>query len=191
MVYSPPIAVYDACVLYPFHLRNLLIQCAVDRLVDARGTDAIHDEWIRSLATGSSAVSLERLQRTRDLMNTVLPDATVSGYEAYLDKVSLHDPDDRHVVAAAIAAGASLIITWNVRDFPPGELAEHKLRCQTPDTLLMNLYADLPDLAIESTQRARTNLTRTRPSAASFVEALQSQGLERFSSVMKKHLGQI
>jgi hypothetical protein len=46
MAFEPPIAVYDACVLYPFHLRNLLVQCAVDRLVDARWTDEIHDEWI-------------------------------------------------------------------------------------------------------------------------------------------------
>ena len=50
MAFEPPIAVYDACVLYPFHLRNLLVQCAVDRLVDARWTDEIHDEWIRKLS---------------------------------------------------------------------------------------------------------------------------------------------
>ena len=50
MDYKPTIAIYDACVLYPFHLRNLLVQCGVDRLVEARWTDAIHDEWIRNLA---------------------------------------------------------------------------------------------------------------------------------------------
>jgi len=43
---DPPIVVYDACVLFPFHLRNVLVQCAVDRLVHARWTDDIHDEWI-------------------------------------------------------------------------------------------------------------------------------------------------
>ncbi len=41
MPYKPPVAIYDACVLYPFHLRNLLVQCAVDRLVDARWSDGI------------------------------------------------------------------------------------------------------------------------------------------------------
>jgi hypothetical protein len=49
MAFNPPIAVYDACVLYPFHLRNILIQCAFDGLVEARWTDEIHGEWMRNL----------------------------------------------------------------------------------------------------------------------------------------------
>ncbi len=53
MGFEPPVVVYDACVLYPFHTRNLLIQCAADGLVRARWTDAIHDEWIRNLAVAS------------------------------------------------------------------------------------------------------------------------------------------
>ena len=44
MAFEPLVAVYDACVLYPFHLRNLLVQCAVDRLVEARWTNEIHEE---------------------------------------------------------------------------------------------------------------------------------------------------
>ena len=51
MAFEPSIAVFDACVLYPFHLRNILVQAAVDRLVQARWTDKIHEEWIRSLAS--------------------------------------------------------------------------------------------------------------------------------------------
>lgn len=53
MASNPPVAVYDACVLYPFHLRNILIQCAFDGLVEARRTDDIHDEWMRNLADSS------------------------------------------------------------------------------------------------------------------------------------------
>ena len=60
MASDPPVVVYDACVLYPFHLRNLLIQLAVEGLVPARWTDAIHVEWIRSLAKADN-VSRERL----------------------------------------------------------------------------------------------------------------------------------
>lgn len=60
MASDPPVVVYDACVLYPFHLRNLLIQFAVEGLVAARWTDAIHEEWIRSLAN-TGKVSRDRL----------------------------------------------------------------------------------------------------------------------------------
>jgi hypothetical protein len=49
MASDPPVAVYDACVLYPFHLRNILIQCAFDGLVEARWTDDIQNEWIPAL----------------------------------------------------------------------------------------------------------------------------------------------
>ena len=79
MAFEPSVAVFDACILYPFHLRNIIVQAAVDRLVEARWTDAIHDEWIRSLATGPPTIPIERLQRTRRLMNEALPTAMVSG----------------------------------------------------------------------------------------------------------------
>lgn len=48
MAFSPPVAVFDACVLHPFHLRNLLAQVFADRLVEARWSGEIRDEWIRS-----------------------------------------------------------------------------------------------------------------------------------------------
>ena len=75
MASKPPVAVYDAGVLYPFHLRNVLIQCAFDGLVEARWTDDIHDEWIRNLAANTPPLSSERLIATRDRMKVVLPDA--------------------------------------------------------------------------------------------------------------------
>jgi hypothetical protein len=101
MPYKPPVAVYDACVLYPFHLRNLLVQCAVDRLVDARWSDAIHDEWIRNLAANDPSVSIDRLNTARHLMNTVLPDAMVVDYDNYILTINLPDDDDRHVVTSS------------------------------------------------------------------------------------------
>jgi predicted nucleic acid-binding protein len=117
MVSDPPVLVYDACVLYPFHLRNLLIQLAVDGLVVARWTDAIHDEWIRSLVKAGN-VSHERLLATRDLMKAVLPDADVRGYERHEGTLALPDPNDHHVLAAAIEAHASIILTWNSERYP-------------------------------------------------------------------------
>jgi hypothetical protein len=65
MAFEPSIAIFDACILYPFHLRNVVVQAAVDRLVEARWTDTIHDEWIRNLATDAPAIPIERLQVTR------------------------------------------------------------------------------------------------------------------------------
>ena len=80
MVLKLSVVIFDACILYPFHLRNIVVQIAGDRLVDARWTDEIHDEWIRNLVADVPGIPIERLKITRKLMNHALPDATVTGY---------------------------------------------------------------------------------------------------------------
>jgi hypothetical protein len=191
MAFEPPIAVYDACVLYPFHLRNLLVQCAVDRLVDARWTDEIHDEWIRNLTANDPTIPPNHLRAARDLMNAAVPTATVKAYEAIIPSIVLPDADDRHVVAAAVAAGASVIVTWNVRDFPAAELRRHRLRKLTPDIFLTRLYDQIPDAMIAAVARARRNLRRSKVSSKEFVAALRRQRLTRFVSKIEPNLSKL
>lgn len=177
MAFEPSVAVFDACILYPFHLRNIVVQAAVDRLVEARWTDAIHEEWIRNLAANAQAIPMERLQITRQLMNDALPTAMVTGYEEHVPAVALPDPDDRHIVAAAIAAKASLILTWNLRHFPESELKKFGLQRMTPDEFLSGLFEKVPDLVIGSLANARRNLSKSQVSAADFIRVLESQKL--------------
>jgi hypothetical protein len=181
MVLDPSVVIFDACILYPFHLRNIVVQIAVDRLVDARWTDEIHDEWIRNLTADVPGIPIERLQITRKLMNDALPDATVTGYRAHLEAITLPDPNDRHVVAAAITAGASGILTWNLRDFPTRELKKHGLVRQNPDVFLTDLYNKAPDLTVASLANARRNLSKTRISALDFIEILKNQNLRQLA----------
>src|ERR1700742_4765110 len=131
MASKPAIAVYDACVLYPFHLRNILIQCAFDGLVEARWTDDIHDEWMCDLAANTPELSIERLQRTRDRMKDVLPEANVRNYRPLIEDLKLPDLNDRHVLAAAIAGRASAIVTWNLKDFPIQDLSPYGVTSQS------------------------------------------------------------
>lgn len=128
MASKPPVAVYDACVLYPFHLRNVLVQCAFDGLVEARWSDDIHDEWIRNLAANTPSLSIERLIATRDRMKAVLPEADVTTYRPLVNDLKLPDSGDRHVLAAAIAGRAPVIVTWNLKDFPPQDLQPYGVR---------------------------------------------------------------
>jgi hypothetical protein len=123
---NAPIVFLDANLLYPFHLRNLLVQLSVERLVKVRWSDAVHEEWISNLAA-DGRVTRDRLQRTREIMDHVLPDAAVRGYERHIERLSLPDQNDRHVLAAAIEAGASIILTFNLKDFPPEQLASHRI----------------------------------------------------------------
>lgn len=185
MASKPPVAVYDACVLYPFHLRNVLIQCAVDGLTVARWTNEIHAEWIRNLANNSPDIPVARLEATRDRMMAVLPEADVSNYQALIPNLSLPDPDDRHVLAAAIAGQAAVIVTWNLKHFPASQLQPLGIACLSPDDFLMRLHADFPDALTASVLRARQNLRRTLPSAEEFIDALERQGLTTFSAMLR------
>jgi predicted nucleic acid-binding protein len=191
MASEPPVAVYDACVLYPFHLRNVLVQCAFDGLVDARWTDDIHAEWMRNLAANSPGTTFERLERTRDLMKAALPDADVGGYQDLIAGLSLPDPDDRHVLAAAIAGKASLIVTWNLKHFPTVGLRSHGLAAISPDHFLVDLHATYRSEMIASLRRARLNLRKTLPSAEEFIDAFKAQGLTAFSRILRRKAAQL
>lgn len=191
MASEPPVAVYDACVLYPFHLRNVLIQCAFDGLVEARWTDDIHAEWMRNLAANSPGTPLERLEATRDLMKAVLPDADVADYRTLIPNLSLPDPHDRHVLAAAIAGKASVIVTWNLKDFPATDLQPHGVAAMSPDDFLVGLHSTYRNVLIGSIKRARQNLRRTQLSAEEFIDALDAQGLTAFSGILRRKAAQL
>ncbi|MBV8698199.1 PIN domain-containing protein [Bradyrhizobium sp.] len=191
MVLEPSVAVIDACILYPFHLRNIVVQAAVDRLFEARWTDAIHDEWIRSLTVDLPAIPIERLHATRRLMNDALPTAMVSGYEEHVPKVILPDSKDRHVVAAAINAKASLILTWNLRHFPEHELEKLGLRGMTPDEFLSGLFDKVPDLVVGSLANARQNLSKSRVSGSDFIGILENQKLIQLAKRIERHVSDL
>lgn len=108
-------ALYDACVLYPAPLRDLLIRLAMTGLFRAKWTDDIHDEWIRNLLVDRPEIKPEYLKKTRDLMNKHVLDSLVTGYHELIPVLKLPDPDDRHVLAAAIRAKASVIVTTSTR----------------------------------------------------------------------------
>ncbi|NOG70854.1 PIN domain-containing protein [Roseicella sp. DB1501] len=191
MAFSPVIAVCDACILYPFHLRNIIVQTAVDRLFHARWSEQIHDEWLSNLVANVPGLSADHLDTAKRLMNTALPAATITEYEKHIPAVTLPDPDDRHVVAVAIEAEASHILTWNLRDFPIMALKKHGLVRQTPDTFLTDLYDLSPQLILGSLANARRNLSKSAMSAAAFHDMLRGQKLRQLHDRLRGHIGDL
>jgi hypothetical protein len=88
--------VYDACVLYPAPLRDLLMRLALTDLFRARCTDLIHDEWMRNVLAQRPDLKSEDLERTRSLMNAHVRDGLATRFEHLIPSVELPDPDDRH-----------------------------------------------------------------------------------------------
>lgn len=105
---------YDACVLYPAPLRDLLMHLALTGLYRAKWTNEIHDEWIRNVLVNRKDLDRKTLEKTRLLMNSHVRDCLVEGYQKLIPMLSLPDPDDRHVLAAAIHSKCSVIVTYNL-----------------------------------------------------------------------------
>ena len=131
------IAVYDADVLYPNTLRDLLIRIAqLPHLVQAKWTHEILEEVAVALRKNHPDISAEKTDRLRERMNAAVRDCLVSGYEPLIAALELPDPNDRHVLAAAIKAKAQIIVTKNLRDFPAERLAPWDLKAKSPDSFV-------------------------------------------------------
>lgn len=133
------IVVYDANVLYPNVVRDLLIRIAQAGLVQAKWTETILDETFAALAATKPSVRPDRWKRVRGLMTHAIRDGMVVNYEPLLDVVmGLPDQGDRHVVAAAIRCKAQVIVTDNIRDFPNDALAIWNIESKTADEFVLD-----------------------------------------------------
>jgi predicted nucleic acid-binding protein len=173
----PVTAVYDANILYPAPLRDLFIRLAQTGLVRAKWTETIHDEWIRNVLEDNPQLSAERLTRTRNLMNEAVRDCLVTGHEDLFESLSLPDPDDRHVLAAAIRAGAEVIVTYNLKDFPAETLARFDIEAQHPDDFLVSLLDLAPELVCAAVKRQREGLRNPPKTAEELLATLENQRL--------------
>ena len=137
-------ALLDANVLHCYPLTSLLMEPAEARLFRPAWSDDIHAEWRRSVLRARPDLDPALLERRRAAMDAAVPDACVTGYGPLIGGLSLPDPDDRHVLAAAIRAKAQVIVTFNEADFPAETLAGFDLVTQHPDRFLCLLI----DLAL-------------------------------------------
>ncbi len=174
---SPFTAVYDACVLYPAPLRDFLMWLGLSGRFRARWSAEIHNEWKRNLLANRSDLTAEQLDRTSQLMDQAIPDALVTGYEPLVAGLTLPDPDDRHVLAAAIRCHASVIVTFNEKDFPANVLRSFGLEAQHPDMFVENLF-DLDQAAVvAAAQRQRQQLKNPPMDIDRYLDVLLKQGL--------------
>jgi predicted nucleic acid-binding protein len=173
-----PTAIYDACVLYPAPLRDLLLQLACEGLFHARWTDAIHEEWIRNLLKARPDLKAKALDRTRRLMDQAVPDALIKRSESLVQGLDLPDPDDRHVLAAAIHGGAQVIVTFNLKDFPPTKLKRHGVKAMHPDKFIADWIKRAPEAVCLAAKVCRQRLKNPPMTIDDYVSCLAHQGLD-------------
>lgn len=129
----------DTCVLYPTVLREILLGVAGAGLYTPCWSPRVLEEWARAAARlGPGFTARAEIARLREGW----PGAEVAPRAGDLGRLHLPDPDDVHVLASAIAAGADLLCTFNARDFPRHTLAPEGLERVDPDQFLARLGPD-------------------------------------------------
>jgi predicted nucleic acid-binding protein len=183
------VVIYDACVLYPAPLRDLLVRLANTELVRARWSEPILDECFRNLLDNRPDLKPEALARTRDLMTQAVPDCIVTGFEALIDGLDLPDQDDRHVLAAAIRSGAQAIITFNLKDFPESKLAPYNVEAKHPDDFVLDMI-DLAPGVVATVIAEQAKALRSPPrSVGELLDTLRDQGVVRSVAKLREVFG--
>jgi len=186
-------------VLYSVALTDLLLRLAAEELFEPLWSLEVEAEWTRALLENRPDLEKDRIQRRADRMREHFSRAVVpqSAYQPYLGEIELPDPDDRHVVAAAFAGGAEVLVTYNLNDFPEAALAPFELEPLHPDAFLTDLLeAEIrvngqPHRVLDGIRALRAAL-RNPPSPEAWLRSLaEKHELENFARALQSFLGQI
>jgi predicted nucleic acid-binding protein len=181
----PFTVVYDANPLVGNTQRDLLIRIAQTGLVQAKWTDRILDEAIVAIGKSRPDIPSEKLTRLRELMIRAVPDCLISGHEPLIERLHMRDPDDRHVLAAAIKSAAQVIVTAD-RDFTAEDLAPWNIEAKHPDDFVLD-QIDINDRMIWGCVQQIANSRKQRPETVDDVlTQLERSGLVRSVATLRR-----
>lgn len=137
--------VIDANIFVRTWLLDPVLSLADEAFLNPYWSSKIMEETYRALLEHRHHQDGSRLRRYLEVINRAYPKACVDGWESRISSIALPDPDDRHVVAAALVAKAAVIVTYNVGDFPEEELSQFGIRAEHPDVLLSRMFDSASD----------------------------------------------
>lgn len=183
-------ALLDACVLVPVSLTDTLLRAADAGLYRPPWSERILAEMRAAVLAVHPDISPAQVDARIAAMQGAFEDATVTGWEPLVEGIVLgDDPDDRHVVAAALRGGADAVVTANVRDFPVGAVCALGLHVVGPDDFLLDL-ADLHPPTMVDVIRSQARATQHPPlTPHEVLDALARAGVPRFAAWMRTLVG--
>lgn len=175
----------DTCVLYPTVMREILLAVAATGAYQPLWSARILEEWARAARklgpSGEPQARAEIALVTRDW-----PNAVVSYPPSLESRLYLPDPADVHVLAAAIAGSADVIVTMNAQDFPRHTLAEEGLARQDPDAFLYQLWQADPQGVAQAADRVRAQADRLSGEAWDIRALLKKARLPRLGKALSR-----
>ncbi|MBA3852995.1 MAG: PIN domain-containing protein [Gemmatimonas sp.] len=183
------IVVYEANVLVPARLRDMVMRIAESGIVRARWSDDILDEWRRALTRRFPELKGDQLRRYRSAMVNAVPDCLVSNYQGLGADLDLVDEADRHVVAAAIRAQAQLIVTYNLRHFPEHALAKYDIEVKHPDEFVLDAIDLYSGRVSSMIQQMSDNLRNPAQTVDQVLATLQGHQLTQSVAKLREQVG--
>ncbi len=184
---NPFVVVFDANVLYPFRWRDILLTFAYEGLCRARWTDQIIDEFVERLIENKPTLKDSILSQKTKIQED-FDECYVCGYSSLIDSLELPDPKDRHVLAAAIKCSAQLIVTENIRDFPPDILDEYGIEAIGADDFLMGTFELFPSECLRALRTVRERYKKPSMTRSDFVMDLTRSGLPKLAAAIRRDM---
>jgi len=172
--HSSPIAttvLLDANILYPFYTKDVFLNFFSGGLIRAHWTECILAEWIRS-ARRKIPNKIDSIHGQERRMRKDFPEAMVTSFEQYITGLELPDPDDRHVLAAAIQCETRYIVTEDLGDFPREYLAQFGIEPIGPGAFLGMIWDSYPKEARKVLLQVKENYRNPPFTASGFLELL-------------------
>lgn len=178
----------DANILHRAAIRDFILRAAEAGAIDVRWSGGVLDETRRSLESrGYEPNKVDRLIRA---LRTAFPDAEVADFEHLIPKMQCSDPDDRHVLAAAIVGEADILVSDNSGDFPAETTSLHDLALMTGDEAAAYLVRLDPGRAARIVRAQIGDLLQPPSSEDEFLRRVAKQAPE-FASALGSALGNL
>jgi predicted nucleic acid-binding protein len=181
------VAVLDACVLYGMPLRDTLLRAGEEYLYRPAWSYDIWDEVLRHLRDPKERKRPLTEDDATHLLMTIerhFPEAFVANFESLIPLLT-NDTKDRHVAAVAVQAQAQVIVTYNLKHFPPASLAPYGIEAQHPDDFLMDLFDLDPQTMVRIIRQQAAALKKRPTSARQILDKLAQVGVTRFAGATR------
>lgn len=186
-------AFIDSCTLAGTLKRNLLLTLAEAEFFRVRWSSKVMDETEvaigRILAAKLAPDALERASRARRVMEEAFEDARVEDYDEFLSVCAgLPDPDDAHVLAAALKTQAATIVTENLSDFPATHLDRLNIEARSADAFIADTIALDPGRAVAAIRRMRERFKTPSKTPEDLLLDMEADGLTETVDILRPHV---
>ena len=180
-------AFLDANVLHPAFLRAALLWFADERLLRPVWSADVLAEWRRSIKRRHEDADDAKIDQLQSKFVDHFPDAEVTGYEPFIKGLNLPDPDDRHVLAAAVVGRCNGIITTNLKHFPMETVGVFGMDVVHPDDFVVNVIDLDENRALAALRRHRAAMTQSNPTAEEYLARFERSGLIQSHQRLQNH----